>query len=97
MTTHSFGKAGQTNDETPPSTIRPTGIRSPKSVFRRTDSRRFQNILANYAGRGVSIGATLIMVPFYLRILGVEASGVVSLLAIAQYMVGLLDFGLGPH
>jgi O-antigen/teichoic acid export membrane protein len=55
----------------------------------------FLNILANYAGRGVSAVATLVMVPLYLRTLGVEAYGIVSLLAIAQSFVGLLDFGLG--
>jgi O-antigen/teichoic acid export membrane protein len=52
------------------------------------------NIIANYLGRGYSIASIYIFVPFYVRILGVEAYGIIAIYTILLTIAGLADIGL---
>jgi O-antigen/teichoic acid export membrane protein len=53
------------------------------------------NIAANMAGRIWTLALSLLVTPVYLRLLGIEAYGLVGFLLILQNVVGLLDLGLG--
>lgn len=52
------------------------------------------NIIANYVGRAYSIAAIYLFVPFYVKILGVEAYGVIAAYAILLTLSSLADIGL---
>jgi O-antigen/teichoic acid export membrane protein len=52
-------------------------------------------IVANFAGRGVSGMASLLFVPVYLRLLGVEAYGLVGVYGILDCALRVLDLRLG--
>lgn len=54
------------------------------------------NVLANFAGQGWRALMSLVFVPFYLHILGVEAFGLIGLYTSLQLALGLLDAGLRP-
>jgi O-antigen/teichoic acid export membrane protein len=53
-----------------------------------------RNIAANYAGRAYSVLAIYLFVPAYLRILGVEAYGLISFYTIILTIASLADVGL---
>jgi O-antigen/teichoic acid export membrane protein len=53
-----------------------------------------KNILANYAGQMYVAVVGVVMVPFYLRYLGVEAYGLVGFFAMMQVWFQVLDIGL---
>ncbi len=57
-------------------------------------SRLRINIAANYVGSGYAGLLSLLLVPFYLRILGPEAFGLVGLFASLRALIGVLDLGL---
>ncbi|MBW8785645.1 MAG: glycosyltransferase [Novosphingobium sp.] len=54
------------------------------------------NVLANFGGQGWRAVMALVFVPFYLRILGVEAYGLIGLYTSLQMGLALLDAGLRP-
>lgn len=54
------------------------------------------NVLANFVGQSWRAGMALLFVPFYLRILGVEAYGLVGLYTSLQLALALLDAGMRP-
>jgi O-antigen/teichoic acid export membrane protein len=53
------------------------------------------NAIANFAGQGWSAILGLIVVPIYLRVLGVETYGILAFLMSLQTVLAVLDFGLG--
>ncbi len=55
-----------------------------------------RNIAANYAGSVVANGLSLLLVPVYIRYLGIEAYALVALFAVIQAWMGLLDLGMAP-
>jgi O-antigen/teichoic acid export membrane protein len=57
-------------------------------------TRLQRNILANFAGKGLSVLAFLVFVPLYIRFLGIEAYGLIGIFASLQAIFGLLDLGL---
>lgn len=57
-------------------------------------SRLRINIAANYVGSGYAALLSLFLVPFYLRMLGAEAYGLVGLFVSFRAMAGILDLGL---
>lgn len=52
------------------------------------------NILANLAGQGWSALLQLLLLPFYLHFLGIEAYGIVSLYVVLMTTVQIFDLGL---
>jgi O-antigen/teichoic acid export membrane protein len=53
-----------------------------------------RNIVANIAGQGWSAAMSLLLVPVYLRILGLEAFGLIGFFATLQASLQILDLGL---
>jgi len=53
-----------------------------------------QNIIANYIGRAWSFISVFIFVPFYLKLLGSEAFGIVSFFAVVLGFLAIADAGL---
>ena len=53
-----------------------------------------KNLVANYAGSVWTSVASLVFIPFYVKILGVEAYGLVGFYATMQGVLTLLDMGL---
>ena len=54
------------------------------------------NLIANFVGQGWRGLMSLLFVPFYVQILGVEAYGLIGLYASLQLALALLDAGLRP-
>jgi len=54
-----------------------------------------RNILANYTGQIWIALVTVVFAPLYIRVLGMEAFGLVGLMLTIQTLSSLLDFGLG--
>lgn len=54
-----------------------------------------QNLLANFMGRGWYALISLVLVPFYIRFLGMEAYGLVGFFVSLQTLLSIFDFGLG--
>ncbi len=54
----------------------------------------FRNIATNYVGRAYSIAALYVFVPFYVKILGVEAYSIIAAYTILVTLSGLADVGL---
>lgn len=61
--------------------------------MRRSDSPKGA-IVANFAGRGVAAAVSLLFVPVYLRLLGVEAYGLVGVFSVLTGTLRFLDLGL---
>ena len=62
-----------------------------------TAQRRLSlNLIANFVGQGWRGLMALLFVPFYVRILGVEAYGLIGLYTSLQLALALLDAGLRP-
>jgi len=53
-----------------------------------------QNFVASVAGRSWSAALSFVLVPIYIRVLGVEAYGIIVLFASAQAVMVFLDLGL---
>jgi O-antigen/teichoic acid export membrane protein len=53
-----------------------------------------RNIIANIAGQGWSAAMMLLLVPLYVRLLGVEAYGLIGVYATLQAALQILDLGL---
>lgn len=54
------------------------------------------NVIANFAGQGWRALMALAFVPVYIRILGLEAFGLIGLFAALQLWLSLLDLGVRP-
>jgi len=54
------------------------------------------NIVANYLGQGWSAFIGVILIPVYVRYLGIEAYGLIGLFAVMQASIALLDMGMTP-
>jgi O-antigen/teichoic acid export membrane protein len=54
------------------------------------------NVLAGLASAGWSAGLNLLVVPLYLKFLGLEAYGIIGFFATTQALLSLLDLGLAP-
>lgn len=61
-----------------------------------TSKRIRLNLVANFGAQGWRALMSLVFVPFYVRILGVEAYGLIGLFLSLQMALGLLDAGLRP-
>ncbi|MDD4871880.1 MAG: oligosaccharide flippase family protein [Kiritimatiellae bacterium] len=57
-------------------------------------SRVKQNIIANYLGSGWSAAISILVVPVYIKLMGVESYGLVGFFTTMQAVFGLLDMGL---
>ena len=53
-----------------------------------------RNIIANYLGSGWIALMSLAFIPFYIRLMGAEAYGIVGVLISLQAMLAVLDLGL---
>ena len=54
------------------------------------------NVVANYVGQGWRALMGLVFIPLYIKYLGVEAYGLIGILAILQAWLSLLDMGMRP-
>ena len=54
------------------------------------------NVLANLAGKGIAALVSLLLVPVYIRYLGIEAYGLVGVFALLTVLFGILDLGVSP-
>src|SRR3989442_3390826 len=54
------------------------------------------NILANLAGQGWSIIISLFVIPLYIKLLSIEAYGLIGFYVILQALSQVLDLGLSP-
>ena len=57
-------------------------------------TRLSRNLAANFGGQAAATVIALFTVPIYLRLLGDEGYGIVSLMLVLQSLTGMLDFGL---
>ncbi|MBU1669086.1 oligosaccharide flippase family protein [bacterium] len=55
-----------------------------------------KNIIANYAGKLYTILIGIVVLPFYLELLGAEAYGLVGFFVLMQSWMALLDIGMSP-
>ena len=55
-----------------------------------------KNIIANYIGQFYLLIIAILMVPYYLKYMGVEAYGLVGFFALIQSWMMILDMGLSP-
>jgi O-antigen/teichoic acid export membrane protein len=53
-----------------------------------------RNLLGNFAGRGIGAALSLLLVPVYIRFLGVEAYGLVGFFLVLQNVTSVLNLGL---
>lgn len=61
---------------------------------RRAKASLGKNIAANFVGRAYALGATYLFVPFYIRILWVEAYGLIAFYAVLLAVSAVADVGL---
>jgi O-antigen/teichoic acid export membrane protein len=54
------------------------------------------NVLANFAGRLWTTALSILLVPVYIRFLGLEAYGLVGFFTTIQVLMNVLDFGVSP-
>jgi len=59
-------------------------------------SRLAVNVVANLVGQGWSVLLSLVVVPLYLRLLGIEAYGLIGFYFMLQGLAQVLDLGLSP-
>ena len=52
-------------------------------------------LVASFASRIWSAGLNIVVVPIYLRLIGIESYGLIGLFSSLQVLVSFLDFGLG--
>jgi O-antigen/teichoic acid export membrane protein len=53
-----------------------------------------KNLIGNFVGRGIGAALSLLLIPVYIRFLGVEAFGLVGFFLVLQTVFGILDLGL---
>lgn len=66
------------------------------SLFRKLRERLPLNLLANFLGTGWSAVLGFVFVPIYIRLLGIEAYGVIGFFTTLQATLQILDLGLSP-
>jgi len=54
-----------------------------------------RNIVANYVGRGWASVLSILLIPVYLRFMGIEAYGLVGFYMALSSVLGILDLGIG--
>src|SRR3989442_5925901 len=59
-------------------------------------SRLAINVFANLAGQGWSVLISLVLVPLYIKLLGIEAYGLIGFYVMLQGLFQVLDLGLSP-
>src|SRR2546422_8608563 len=59
-------------------------------------SRLKFNLLANFAGQGWSVIISIVVIPFYIKFLGIEAYGLLGFYMMLQGVLQVLDLGLSP-
>ena len=65
-----------------------------KAPFKKNSN--LKNIFWNLVG-GIIAGVSIILItPLYIKLLGVDGYGILSLWLVFQVMLGLFDFGMGP-
>lgn len=57
-------------------------------------SHLHRNVVANFAGQGVTAAMALLLVPFYVKLLGIESYGLIGFFAMLQTAFQILDLGL---
>lgn len=55
-----------------------------------------RNIVANYLGQAIRALLGIVLVPFYIQMLGIESYGLIGIFGVLQAWLVLLDFGLRP-
>jgi O-antigen/teichoic acid export membrane protein len=65
-------------------------------VARQTHVSVRRNIVANYAGQIWPALIGLVLVPVYIRFMGIEAYGLIGIFALLQTWLALLDLGMTP-
>src|SRR5574341_269746 len=55
-----------------------------------------RNTLANFIGKGWTAVVSIVLVPVYINLMGVEAYGLVGIFMTLQVISNLLDMGLSP-
>lgn len=58
--------------------------------------RLLGNMLANFGGQAWSVVLSLVAIPVYIRLLGIESFGLIGICLTAQGLVRILDLGLTP-
>ena len=53
------------------------------------------NVIANYIGRAWTSILGLLLIPIYLKFLGIEAYGLVGFYMALSSVIGILDLGIG--
>src|SRR3954469_20647782 len=59
-------------------------------------SRLKANIFANIAGQAWVVLLSILCTPFFVKLLGVEAYGLIAFYALLQSFMQILDLGMGP-
>lgn len=59
-------------------------------------SRLAVNVVANLVGQGWPVLISLVVVPLYLKLLGIEAYGLIGFYFMLQGLAQVLDLGLSP-
>lgn len=59
-------------------------------------SRLKLNLVANFAGTGWSALMQLLFIPVYIKLMGIEAYGLIGFYVTLQGALQILDFGLSP-
>lgn len=57
-------------------------------------ARIHSNVIANFVGQGWSAALALLLVPFYIKLLGIESYGLIGFFATLQAALRVLDLGL---
>ena len=55
-----------------------------------------RNVIANYLGQGWTGVIGIVLIPVYIRLLGIEAYGLVGIFGVLQSSMSLLDMGMTP-
>ena len=69
----------------------PSPLRPPHTAVTRYKS----NIFANFAGTGITALLQLAFIPFYIKLIGIEAFGLIGFYIMLQAVMQVLDLGLG--
>jgi O-antigen/teichoic acid export membrane protein len=59
-------------------------------------SKLIKYVFWNFSGGIISGIALIFITPFYIKLIGIEAYGILSIWLVLQVLMGFLDFGLGP-
>ncbi len=67
-----------------------------KNAQKTKESKIKKNILANYLGQVWRVAVLLFCVPLYIKYLGIESYGLITIFVMLQAYMGLLDLGMKP-